>query len=251
MKSDKRVVQRFLGRCVRDALIAHASESPPESQNGLASPDEALSTQDGAAAIELHLGAVVLDAIHEFALYHVQSPAELETTTFSFIKDPKLRSRLSETLFGARWLYKLGLVTVAADARRAAHVRAQIIDYASICEGVLVDAVTHGLVRGHFTGKAAGEIGFVGPGSSRGAVQTRVRKRYGSFAWMLKVAREERMVDLPLWERVDWLRDRRNGVHVAEVAATDVRMLIDASRHAYTTMVGTIDQIGAWVTHHP
>ncbi len=81
--------------------------------------------------VQVKLGEAVVGAIRDFASSEVPRVEELEADMFKHVRDPKLRRSLAETFHGARWLYHLGLVTLATDAHRAAHIRAQIIDYAA------------------------------------------------------------------------------------------------------------------------
>src|SRR5208283_203704 len=93
-----------------------------------------------------------IDAFSQFAAIDLEKPVDLETKRLFHIGDANLRKRLSEVLYGARWIYKLGLALLVRNEEQAAHVRAQITDYAAVCEGILLDMIDHGLQKGMLTG---------------------------------------------------------------------------------------------------
>jgi hypothetical protein len=82
-----------------------------------------------------------------FARQDLGDPAEYEATYFQHVADSQLRTALAETMYGARSLYKLGLAFLVQDAEQLAHVRAQIFDYASICEGLLGEMIRHAITK--------------------------------------------------------------------------------------------------------
>ena len=104
--------------------------------------------------IQEQFGQQVIDTFAEFARSDLKSPTELEGDEFSHVTDATLRRRLSEVFYGVRWIYKLGLALLTKDAERAAHVRAQIVDYASVSEGLLSHFIAHAIRQGHTRGIA-------------------------------------------------------------------------------------------------
>jgi hypothetical protein len=75
------------------------------------------------------------------------------------------------------WIYKLGLALLVKDAEQLAHVRAQILDYASVCEGHLGDMVRHAIVSGHVNG-AKHLLNSRGQELISGGVTAKLSKRY-------------------------------------------------------------------------
>lgn len=57
---------------------------------------------------------------------------------FSFIEDQPLRERLAQEFYAARYVYKLGEALSVTGDRLHAHVKFQIVQYASIYEAVIV-----------------------------------------------------------------------------------------------------------------
>jgi hypothetical protein len=102
--------------------------------------------------IQEQFGQQVIDAFAQFARSDLRAPDELEAHEFSHVSDATLRRRLAEVFYGVRWIYKLGLALLTKDAERAAHVRAQIVDYASVSEGLLADCLVHAIRNGYTTG---------------------------------------------------------------------------------------------------
>lgn len=211
-------------------------------------------TDGGGQVVQVGLGQAVITAISDFALADVPAVEDLEKTTFKYVRDKELRRRVAETFFGARWLYKLGLVTLATGTCRAAHVRAQVIDYAAICEAVLVDALTHAVHRRHLAKKMwlldrRGKTASAWPTTldKIGVVLRRGR----DFRWMIDVAVEEGIVGTGLGPDVHWLRERRNKVHIAEMVAMAEKTYLNTSLKAYNVMMQCTERVGHWMSLHP
>jgi hypothetical protein len=84
-------------------------------------------------------GTTIIDAVRDFARADIFDVPQIERQFFSHVADAALRRTLVETLWGARWIYKLGLALLVQDEEQMAHVRCQVIDYRSVCEGLLHD----------------------------------------------------------------------------------------------------------------
>ena len=63
---------------------------------------------------------------------------EYVSKMFAFIDDEKLRSRVQMEFYAARYVYKLGEALNVAEDRLHAHVKFQIVQYASIYEAIIV-----------------------------------------------------------------------------------------------------------------
>ena len=48
---------------------------------------------------------------------------EMKEKYFSHVSDGGMQTALAETLYGARWIYKLGLALLVQDEEQMAHVR--------------------------------------------------------------------------------------------------------------------------------
>src|ERR1700688_1031186 len=93
--------------------------------------------------IQEQFGDTIINAVREFARADIFNIPKIESNFFSHVSDAALRKTLAETLYGARWIYKLGLALLVQDEEQMAHVRCQVIDYGSVCEGLLHDAIGH------------------------------------------------------------------------------------------------------------
>jgi hypothetical protein len=173
----------------------------------------------------------------------------MEQRFFQQVADDKLRRTLAETLYGARWIYKLGLALLVQGNEQMAHVRCQVIDYGSCCEGLLYDAIRHALHKRITVGKKhqfedtknlKRPIMWV-----RGIDATAAKQ---SFHWHIEVAQEETIVDAALAQRLHTLRKARNTVHVK---ARTYQAFLGVSREAYQTLLYTTDQTRTWRHRHP
>lgn len=208
-------------------------------------------------AVQLSLGQAAVDSIREFASSEEPTVEELQVELFKNVRDKRLRRTLAETLCGARWLYRLGLVTLASDVHRAAHVRAQMIDYAAICEAVLLDALAHGIFRKQLRGSKWGcvfaknkWIPAVAWPDQRYEIDLRIRKSRNLY-WLIEVAAEEGLVRSRLKRPLHKLRDNRNNVHLAELAAVDEKTGLNMGKEAYRVMHACIECVAHWMTLHP
>ena len=104
--------------------------------------------------IQEQFGQEVIEAFAKFARADLKTPLQLKADEFSHVADQALREELAQVFYGVRWIYKLGLALLTKDEERAAHVRAQIVDYASVCEGLLSYCLAHAIRQNHDIGTA-------------------------------------------------------------------------------------------------
>ncbi len=199
--------------------------------------------------IQEQFGEAVLTAIRSFARHDLGNLGEYEANYFSHVADGDLRTALAETMYGARWLYKLGLALLVQDAEQLAHVRAQIFDYASICEGLLGEMIRHAIASNITTGqkyrfkdtrKLTGSINWTN--EIHAVFETL------AFFWCIEVARDENIIDAHLASRLHTLRKQRNSVHLR---SRTHKAYIDKSRGAFDILLGTIGQTRDWRNRHP
>jgi hypothetical protein len=207
----------------------------------------------GQKLIQEQFGQQVIDAFAQFARSDLKSPEELEVDEFSHVGDATLRRRLSEVFYGVRWIYKLGLALLTRDAERAAHIRAQIVDYASVSEGLLADCLAHAIRNGHTAGN-----GYLFQDPDRrlksirwntASPETALRRQ--TFWWMIQIAREFGIINTALEAELDWLRKQRNTVHLQERSAVGKTAFLNQSRRAFDAVTRTIRQTKTWKGHHP
>jgi len=159
---------------------------------------------------------------------------------------------LAQVFYGARWIYKLGLALLTKNEERAAHVRAQIVDYASVCEGLLSFSIAHAIRRSHTVGTA---YGFTDPDVQAHPItwnpaspEITLSKR--NFWWLIRISREFGIVNPDLATDLHWLREERNSVHLRRFAAVGQRAFIHQSKHAFRIVTRTISQTRTWKATH-
>ena len=203
--------------------------------------------------IQEQFGQRVIDAFADFARSDLKTPTELANDEFSHVTDATLRRRLSEVFYGVRWIYKLGLALLTEDTERAAHVRAQIVDYASVAEGLLADCLAHAIRHGHTTGVA---YTYKDPDHQTRPIAWNPANpepmlRRQSFWWFIRIAREFGIIREAQAGDLHWLRKQRNAVHLQERSALGRTAFLNQSRKAFTIATQTIRQTKAWKAAHP
>jgi hypothetical protein len=207
--------------------------------------------------IQEHIGERAIEAFTEFARSDIPDVQTLETGQFAHIGDVSLRRALAQVYYGSRWIYKLGLVTLAKNEERAAHVRAQILDYASVCEALLSHANGHAIARGHAVGTAhlVSNPDEKVPARRRpinwtsGSTEASLRKQ--SFWWHARIAREFLIISAKDFADLNWLREERNAVHVRQRVALGATAYLTQSKRAFETMNECIRKTKLWHASHP
>ncbi len=163
--------------------------------------------------VQTQLGDAMIHAIKAFARKDIESVEYLKIGIFSHIDNLNLKNEVAERMYGARWIYKMGLVVLAENQELQAHIRAQVMEYGSVCEGLLKDAISHGfsrnVLRGNqknfFDKKQTKKIRWGGDKES-GVTEKNLN-------WLLLVATEEAIIDPQLSKNLNRLRYARNKVH--------------------------------------
>lgn len=198
--------------------------------------------------IQKQFGDVVINAFADFARSDLKSPEDYRDNDFAFVDDRKLRENLAEVFYGVRWIYKLGLALLTKNAERAAHVRAQIVDYASVVEALLSYCIGHAIEYGHTTGTG---FNFDDPVSRKKPIkwiktnpEPQLRKR--SLWWLVKVSREFGIISHQLETEVDWLRKQRNTVHLRQRSSLGRTAYLNQSKRAFDACIMTIQATRRW-----
>lgn len=74
-------------------------------------------------------GQDIIDAISNFAKNEIKTPDEISVTDFAYVRNQDLQKALSETLYRARELYKIGLALLTSNLEQSALIRTQAIDH--------------------------------------------------------------------------------------------------------------------------
>jgi hypothetical protein len=210
-----------------------------------------------AKLIQEHIGERAIEAFAEFARSDIPDVATLEATQFAYVADFALRKALAQVYYGSRWIYKLGLVMLVKNEERAAHVRAQILDYASICEALLSYTNGHAIDSGN----TAGSAHLVSNPDELVAAKRRPIKwqpgkteaclRKQSFWWQVRIAREFGVITPRVATDLNWLREERNAIHVRQMVALGATAYLKESKRAFETMSECIQKTKVWLAAHP
>ena len=195
-------------------------------------------------------GKAVIDSFRDFAKADLDDVDTLEADLFAHIGERTLRRNLAETLYGARWIYKLGLALLVRDEEQLAHVRTQIVDYSSVCEGVLSAMILHGLQKTHLQSQ---KYQYKDIHRLRQPINWKVKNILNqiskqSFYWLIEVAIEENIVSADLGSRLHSMRKSRNTVHLR---ARNQRAFIGTSRTLFQTVIDTCQETAHWVAVNP
>lgn len=202
--------------------------------------------------IQEQFGQEIIDAMARFAKKDIKAAVDIEADDFSHVANADLRKALSETLYGARWLYKLGLALLANNQEQFAHVRAQIIDYASICEALLADILVQAYQKGKITGPQSAWFDIK---KKRKMVWNTADpfKTVNSttFEWRIAVAHESGIIESVLAGELNMIRTRRNTVHLTLKVMMGVSYYAGLAKRTHEAMHKLITQTKAWVAANP
>ena len=200
--------------------------------------------------VQENFGDKIIQSVGDFAKADLRSPAQLEPDEFAHVYDPVLRRTHAETFYGSRWLYKLGLALLVRDAEQMAHVRAQVMDYGAVCEGLLSDALLHAITTNRMAGQ---KYRFFKFGDPKATINWAVQDKLGqltrqSFFWHIEVAEEEAIIDGALATRLHTMRKERNTVHMR---ARTYKAFVGTSKALFDTTIETIQRTKAWRNQNP
>ena len=202
-----------------------------------------------AKVIQEQFGDAIIEAVAMFARSDLTAVDQLKRNDFSHVGDNGLRDVLAETFYGARWIYKLGLALLVKDAEQMAHVRAQVMDYGSVCEGLLSDCLSHAIQEQQMRGQ---KYKYADPINLRRTINWSVQDILAqvsrqSFFWRIEVASEEGIIDQRLKDRLHWTRKERNTVH--KTAKTH-KAFLGTSKSLFDTVLETLRQTKDWRAKH-
>ena len=203
-----------------------------------------------AKVVQEQFGDAIIEAVAMFARSDLPTVDQLKKDDFSHVRDSGLRDALAETFYGARWIYKLGLALLVKDAEQLAHVRAQVMDYGSVCEGLLSDCISHALQKNQMCGQ---KYKYTYVTNSKKRIDWQVQDLLAkvtrqNFFWRIEVASEEGIIDQQLQNCLHSMRMERNTVH--KTARTH-RAFLGTSKTLFNTVLETIQQTKNWRARHP
>ncbi len=203
--------------------------------------------------IQEQFGDRVIEAFADFARADLEDPDALEKGSFDHVADASLRRELAQVLYGARWIYKLGLALLTKDEERAAHVRAQIVDYASVCEALLSYCIAHAVKKGHSKGAS---FQWSDPDTRKKPIKWQTAQpekvlTTQSLWWLIRIAGDFGIVSAALARDLDWLRQQRNTVHLRQRAALGPTAFLNQSKKAFQITIDTMLATKRWKAAAP
>jgi hypothetical protein len=203
----------------------------------------------GEKPIQERFGQQVIDLFSEFARADEPSVEELIKNEFSHVGDVDLRRALAQVYFGVRWIYKLGLALLVKDEERAAHVRAQLVDYGSVCEGLLSYCIGLAIKRGKTKGTG---WQYADPDVMKKPLTWNTKTpeptlNKQSLWWLVRIAHGFGIVGASTEHDLQWLRDQRNSVHLRQRASIGNTAYLNQSKRAYMTTREVIRATKLWI----
>lgn len=195
--------------------------------------------------IQEGFGETIIDAIRSFARADIEDADSLEGSLFTHISEPDLRKNLAETLYGARWIHKLGLALLVKDEEQLAHVRTQVVDYSAVCEGLLSSMLHHALIRQILNGRKYqfNDTQRLARPINWNVSNTLNQLKRRSFYWMIEVSAEERIISTTLAQHLHAMRQLRNTVHLRE---RNQRAFLGTSKTLFKTVLDCCAETQAW-----
>lgn len=199
-----------------------------------------------AKTIQNEIGEKVIAAVREVASHEIHD-VPFWAGELAHMESNSLRQTVAETIYGARWLYKLGLVFLTRDDEQNAHSRAQISEYSAAIEAILTDMIVYAHDNNRLSGTQF-QKNLKGDPVDWVVPRYRVPNKYElvsrlTFAWMIKVAHEEGIISSPLERQLGWLRNKRNEIHL--ISRTRYAFT-PTSKNAYNAVLNTIRETNAW-----
>jgi hypothetical protein len=198
--------------------------------------------------IQQQLGQHLIEGVRKFVSSELPKIEDLEKNTFEHIDDAATRSALAQTFYGARWIYKTGLVLLATGPERAAHIRAQIIDYASICESILGEMIIYGQTNRRLEGSTKDFEDFKKARPINWSAIQNVRKSVEKlqFWWRIEVAAESKIIRPKTAGYLRAMKADRNTVHIHRGLGRGKQYFLNDSIFAFQKTIKLIKDTKAW-----
>lgn len=193
------------------------------------------------------LGDVLVKGMRAFIQKDIEPVAMLVQNQFKHVGDSKHRLAIARAYYEARWIYKAGLALLVDGDERSAHVRAQVLGYGTVCEGLLSDVVGYALTNRRFSGRY---FRWANPPKCTRAVPVGAKYKH-PFYNLILICIEEGVISASLGRRLQRLRPDRNTVH-SRVAAADPRgrFYLAQGKSHYQTVLETIEATKRWKAAH-
>ena len=207
----------------------------------------------GSPTVQEEVGDRLIAAVMTFARADLQQASALENGLFRFVGEVPLRRALAQTFYGTRWLYKLGLALLAKDDELAAHIRAQVLDYGGVAEGLLSYSIAQALRKGRLKGTRYKYRDYKNPKDpiTWNSLNPEPELAKQSFAWLIEIAADFGIVTPKLKTDLHWLRAQRNEVHLRHLVTIGRQAYLTRSERAFSVTLETASQTKHWCTNAP
>lgn len=193
------------------------------------------------------VGARVIESLVTYVRLEIPTPSDLSNEWFLFVTDEKLRTILSETLYGAMWVYRVGKVFATNQEELQAHLRTQLINYGAICEAVLEYSILQGAKKNAFKGeswkfrdkKEKQKLTWGSPPANL--------PKETNFAWCIRISTAEGTISPEVEKKLNKLREIRNSIHLNKKAAENLDYEPQQSKDAFELMKLVVDQSRNWL----
>lgn len=209
--------------------------------------------------VQIQLGNAVVDAIVKFVESDIETISALADGKFSFMKDGRLKNVVARSWWGTRRIYKLGLVTLADDEARFAHLRAQMEGYAAVAEALMFDALVYGAKNSKFTGTRwkykSGDLKDGRPKATATEfdwtqdvfLDARVLGGLNRAFHLRLVLEEEGVINHRLASKLKTLATQRNDIHLPNLVAS-ARLTLRDAEGGFRAVNELCVQLLAWYT---
>ena len=169
--------------------------------------------------VQTALGDAIIKGIVQFVRADIHTPTSY-VRFLSHVNAAPLRQTIAEGIYGARWIYKLGLVLLVSDDELLAHCRAQIMEYAAAAEAIIQNMVS----------------------------QKVTNMKQWTFKQLINKANSLGIIDSRMRWRLHYLRELRNEIHMGR---RKKYRFLRSSKFAYTALCETIHATRKWKREPP
>lgn len=191
-------------------------------------------------------GCAILETIKNFSKNDITDRETIDRTYFAHVSDEAEKDAMTRVLRGARWLYKIALALDISEEELAVHVRAQVIDYVSVCETVLGDMIRQKAQQNINLGVCSRWMCDCRISTTSSAEMIAQRVSKVRLIKRIEIARSEGMIGSRTASALNRYREYRNTVHITKLAHDGTVFGLEKSFKAYQLMFVVLKQTQDW-----
>ena len=147
----------------------------------------------------------------------------------------------------------MGLIALVENQELQAHLRAKVMEYGTVCEGLLKDIISYGSTHGHLTGKQHEYEKKYNPKNLKAQKIDWTSNKWQTvekqtFYWLLLVALDEKIISQTVYNSLDKIRLARNQVHPMN---SGQKPTLKSCEKFYIAIEKTCELIKEWKKTHP